>query len=117
MAITAQMLGCVCQLARVARRWLRDAAVWRRSVHHACLFHTRLRLFLSFSPQAAAPNVILIISDDQGWPDLGGIGSKPLITPNLDRLAAEGVRGTGFYVTWPAGRETRPLLGCRDLHG
>lgn len=51
---------------------------------------------------AASPNIVLIISDDQGYPDLGCIGGKPLITPNLDRLAAEGVRGTGFYVTWPA---------------
>jgi arylsulfatase A-like enzyme len=60
-------------------------------------------LFLAaVSGFAAQPNVILIISDDQGWPDLGCIGSKPLITPNLDKLAAEGVRGTSFYVTWPA---------------
>ena len=51
---------------------------------------------------AAQPNVILIVSDDQGYPDLGCIGSKPLITPHLDKLAAEGVRGTSFYVTWPA---------------
>lgn len=51
---------------------------------------------------AAVPNVILIISDDQGYPDLGCLSSKPLITPNLDKLAAEGVRGTNFYVTWPA---------------
>jgi arylsulfatase A-like enzyme len=51
---------------------------------------------------AAQPNVILIVSDDQGWPDLGCIGSKPVVTPNLDRLAAEGVRATSFYVTWPA---------------
>lgn len=48
------------------------------------------------------PNVILIVSDDQGYPDLGCIGSKPLVTPHLDRLAAEGVRATSFYVTWPA---------------
>jgi arylsulfatase A-like enzyme len=51
---------------------------------------------------ASPPNVVLIISDDQGYPDLGCIGSKPLITPNLDKLAAEGVRATSFYVTWPA---------------
>jgi arylsulfatase A-like enzyme len=51
---------------------------------------------------AAPPNVILIVSDDQGYPDLGCIGSKPLITPNLDRLAREGVRATNYYVTWPA---------------
>lgn len=51
---------------------------------------------------AGQPNVVLIVSDDQGYPDLGCIGTKPLITPNLDRLAAEGVRGTSFYVTWSA---------------
>ncbi len=48
------------------------------------------------------PNILLIVSDDQGYPDLGCIGAKPIVTPNLDRLAAEGVRGTSFYVTWPA---------------
>jgi arylsulfatase A-like enzyme len=51
---------------------------------------------------AAPPNVLLIVSDDQGYPDLGCIGTRPIMTPNLDRLAAEGVRGTSFYVTWPA---------------
>lgn len=59
---------------------------------------------------AAAPNVILIVSDDQGYPDLGCIGSKPLITPNLDRLAAEGVRATNFYVTWPACTPSRSSI-------
>lgn len=48
------------------------------------------------------PNIILIVSDDQGYPDLGCIGSRPIRTPHLDRLAAEGVRATNFYVTWPA---------------
>ena len=48
------------------------------------------------------PNVLLIVSDDQGYPDLSCIGTKPVLTPNLDRLAAEGVRATNFYVTWPA---------------
>lgn len=51
---------------------------------------------------ARQPNILLIVSDDQGYPDLGCIGTKPVQTPNLDRLAAEGVRGTNFYVTWPA---------------
>lgn len=51
---------------------------------------------------AAPPNIVLIVSDDQGYPDLGCIGSKPIQTPHLDRLAAEGVRATNFYVTWPA---------------
>ena len=56
---------------------------------------------LSAAPKRP-PNILLIVSDDQGYPDLGCIGSKPILTPNLDRLAAEGVRATSFYVTWPA---------------
>lgn len=44
------------------------------------------------------PNIILIVSDDQGF-DLGAFGSKQFVTPHLDRMAAEGVRGTNFYVT------------------
>ncbi len=51
---------------------------------------------------ARQPNILLIVSDDQGYPDLGCIGTKPVKTPNLDRLAAEGVRATSYYVTWPA---------------
>lgn len=51
---------------------------------------------------AVKPNVLLVVSDDQGYPDLGCIGTKPVLTPHLDRLAARGVRATSFYVTWPA---------------
>ena len=38
------------------------------------------------------PNIVLIISDDQGWRDLHCLGREEIITPNLDRLAREGVR-------------------------
>jgi arylsulfatase A-like enzyme len=51
---------------------------------------------------AAGPNILLIVSDDQGWPDLGCIGTKAIQTPHLDRIAKEGVRLTNYYVTWPA---------------
>ncbi len=51
---------------------------------------------------ARQPNILLIVSDDQGYPDLSCIGTKPVKTTNLDRLSAEGVRATSFYVTWPA---------------
>lgn len=63
------------------------------------LLFTALLASTSFARQ---PNILLIVSDDQGYPDLGCIGSKPVKTPHLDRLAAEGVRGTNYYVTWPA---------------
>ncbi len=59
-------------------------------------------ILLGLSLNAAPPNVVLVVSDDLGYPDLGCIGSKPIQTPNLDRLAAEGTRATNFYVTWPA---------------
>ncbi len=45
------------------------------------------------------PNVILIFADDLGYGDLGAFGSWIHRTPNLDRLAAEGMRLTSFYST------------------
>ena len=63
----------------------------------------------SFSAELR-PNVLLIVSDDQGYPDLGCMGIKPIRTPSLDRLAAEGVRATSFYVTWPACTPSRGSL-------
>ena len=71
------------------------------------LFRPLVWWFALFAAVVAAgadrkPNVIVIISDDQGYPDLGLIGTKPILTPHLDRLAREGVRATNYYVTWPA---------------
>ena len=43
------------------------------------------------------PNVVLILTDDQGWADLGSYGASDLHTPNLDRLAMGGTRFTDFY--------------------
>ena len=48
-------------------------------------------------PASDTPNVILIITDDQGWVDLGSYGSDILSTPHLDALAANGLRFTDFY--------------------
>jgi arylsulfatase A-like enzyme len=48
------------------------------------------------------PNVLLMVSDDQGYRDLGCFGSDSIKTPHLDRLAQGGVCLTSFYVTWPA---------------
>lgn len=45
------------------------------------------------------PNVILIVSDDQGWGDLSVNGNSNLKTPNIDRLAKEGVQFSRFYVS------------------
>ncbi|MHC4558399.1 MAG: sulfatase-like hydrolase/transferase [Planctomycetota bacterium] len=56
------------------------------------------------------PNIVLIVSDDQGYRDLGCYGAAEVKTPNLDRLAAGGVRLTNFYVTWPACTPSRGSL-------
>lgn len=46
---------------------------------------------------APPPNIILILADDLGYGELGSYGQKLIATPNLDRLAAEGMRFTQFY--------------------
>lgn len=50
---------------------------------------------------AQPPNIILILSDDQGYADLGCYGATDLSTPVLDRLAAEGIRFADAHVTAP----------------
>jgi arylsulfatase len=46
---------------------------------------------------ANRPNVIIFLTDDQGYADVGSFGAQGFTTPNLDRLAAEGIRLTSFY--------------------
>ncbi|MEC7201135.1 MAG: sulfatase [Verrucomicrobiota bacterium] len=46
---------------------------------------------------ASVPNIILIMTDDQGYQDLGCYGSPNIQTPHLDQLAREGMRFTDFY--------------------
>ncbi|MEO0795502.1 MAG: sulfatase-like hydrolase/transferase [Verrucomicrobiota bacterium] len=60
-----------------------------------------IALSLSVSAFAKQPNVIVIMADDLGYGDLGFTGSKEILTPNLDRLAKEGVECTYGYVTHP----------------
>jgi len=43
------------------------------------------------------PNIILIMADDLGWQELGCYGQKKIETPNIDRMAAEGMRFTEYY--------------------
>ncbi len=62
------------------------------------------------SSEAKKPNILLIVSDDQGYHDLGCFGCEEIETPNLDRIAEEGVRLTSFYVTWPACTPSRGSL-------
>jgi arylsulfatase A len=62
-----------------------------------------------WSQQRRRPNVILILTDDQGWWDTGASGNPHIDTPNMDRLAAEGVNYTRFYAS-PVCAPTRASL-------
>lgn len=53
------------------------------------------------------PNVVVILIDDMGYGDLGCYGSKEIRTPNIDRLAREGVRLTDGYANGPVCTPTR----------
>jgi arylsulfatase A-like enzyme len=56
------------------------------------------------------PNVVFILADDLGWTDLGCQGSKFYKTPNIDKLAASGLRFTNAYTCGPNCQPTRAAL-------
>jgi arylsulfatase A len=53
------------------------------------------------------PNIVFILVDDMGYADLGCMGAKDIRTPNIDRIAAEGVKFTDFYANAPVCSPTR----------
>lgn len=60
------------------------------------------------------PNVVLIFADDLAYADIGCFGAKGYATPNLDRMAAEGIRLTNFYAAQAvcSASRTALLTGC-----
>ena len=78
---------------------------------------TTLLICLSLAPVTAAapsPNFIVIFADDQGYQDLGCFGSPNIKTPNIDRMAREGIRFTNFYSAYCVCSASRAslLTGC-----
>lgn len=74
--------------------------------HRSSLVAMMVLASLIATPDAKAteqgqPNVVLIYIDDLGYGDLGAYGCTDIPTPNIDRLAAEGVRCTSSYITNP----------------
>ena len=60
--------------------------------------------------QTPRPNILLIVSDDVGYADIGVHGSRDIPTPNIDRIAREGIRFTNAYVSGPYCSPTRAGL-------
>ena len=65
---------------------------------------------ISDQPPKSKPNVIFILLDDFGYTDLGCYGSRFYETPNIDRLAREGVRFTNAYASCPVSSPTRASI-------
>jgi uncharacterized sulfatase len=61
-------------------------------------------------PAPRPPNFVIILADDLGYGDLSSFGATAHKTPNLDRMAAEGVRFTDFYTPMPFCAPTRASL-------
>lgn len=59
---------------------------------------------------AAPPNIILILTDDQGYADMGAFGTGEVLTPNMDRIASEGVRLNRFRASSSVCSPTRAAL-------
>src|SRR5688500_8744173 len=64
----------------------------------------------SASGQSRPPNIVVIVSDDMGYADIGVHGSKDIPTPNIDALARGGIRFTDAYVSGPYCSPTRAGL-------
>jgi N-acetylgalactosamine-6-sulfatase len=62
------------------------------------------------SASAKRPNVLLIVADNLGHGDLSCYGCRDIATPNIDRLASQGVRFTNFYANGPECSPTRTAL-------
>ena len=73
-----------------------------------------VNLVNSFAAEERPPNFIVIFCDDLGYADLGCFGAKKIKTPNVDRMAAEGMRLTSFYSTSGVCSPSRSslLTGC-----
>ena len=89
----------------------------RRNNASWCLFRICLSCLLlvwlghrGHSAEQAAPNIVFFLVDDLGWTDVGCFGSKFYETPNIDRLAREGMTFVNGYASCPVCSPTRASL-------
>lgn len=87
----------------------------RRTVPVAFALMSWVTALAAAAPQTVTrPNILLILSDDMGYADIGVHGCKDIPTPSIDRIAARGVRFTDAYANGSFCTPTRAaLIGCR----
>jgi len=108
--VCVELMGRVCYFSRLKPVPIPSLMDMKRVI--LLLLSAGLWLGGAFSVEAwgaKQPNILFILTDDQGWPSLGCYGSRAVPTPNLDRLAAEGIRFTDAYVM-PQCTPTRAAL-------
>ncbi|NOR74922.1 MAG: sulfatase-like hydrolase/transferase, partial [Draconibacterium sp.] len=88
---------------------------------HIIAFATVLFTFISCSQKTKkevetnkTPNFVVVFIDDMGYGDIGTQGATGWVTPNLDKMASEGMRFTNFYSAQPVCSASRAglLTGC-----
>jgi len=82
----------------------------RRRWWLACLMALTVGLAMAGAKPATPPNILLILIDDMGWADGGCFGSRYYRTPNLDRLAAGGMRFRQAYAACAVCSPTRAAI-------
>ncbi len=96
-----------------------------RTVRAAPIYSRALTLILCFvifgmlgcgTESRKKPNIIFIMADDLGYAELGCYGQQYIRTPNIDRMAAEGMRFTNFYTSSPVCAPARCSL-MTGIHG
>ena len=79
------------------REFLKTASFAAASVRVTSLLPSGASIGQITAAQRKKPNIIFILADDLGYGDLGCYGQQKIATPNLDRMAAEGMRFTDHY--------------------
>src|SRR6185312_4648594 len=84
--------------------------------HSSLRVLTLVAIFIStlvspaLSQPQSHPNIILILTDDQGFGDLSSYGAKDLRTPNIDSIVARGMRFDNFYANCPVCSPSRAAI-------